>query len=98
MVRAFSRLQSKFWMRVSWLGFVGAMLSNRDMCLGGGKPPARDVAPADAGNDASSDTGPDARRVPTRVRTRTPNVFETVGARPMGSKLASSNPHRPEKA
>lgn len=52
----------ELFLRYGWLTMVGALVANRDMCLGGGKPPARDPQPEDGGRDSSSaDTGADAR-------------------------------------
>jgi len=58
MEKRYAGLQSKVWARLSWLTVVCGMLTNRDMCLGGGKPVYRD--PVDAGRDAAADTGRDA--------------------------------------
>lgn len=59
MKKRYAGLQSKVWARLSWLTVVCGMLTNRDMCLGGGNPPVpRD--PEDAGRDATADTGRDA--------------------------------------
>ena len=50
----------ELFLRYGWLTFVGALVANRDMCLGGGKPPARDPVIDDGGRDSAS-SGTDAR-------------------------------------
>ncbi len=58
----------ELFLRYGWLTLVGALVVNRDMCLGGGKPPARDPQPVDSGGqDSSSDTGTDAKVRRARV-------------------------------
>jgi len=64
---------ARAWMlRFGWLTVVGGLLTHRDMCLGGGKPP--EPSNIDSGPvDSSSDTGKDARN-------RAPGPVERVSA------------------
>ena len=89
MEKRFAGLRSKVWARLSWLTVVCGMLTNRDMCLGGGNPVPRD--PEDAGRDAAADTGRDAMlRLPLGTSPVSMRIFRSLVATSRSTQLLRS--------